>query len=114
MPLAFQRSLSFLPIKVDNLARSDAIGTLDWRFSIWKAVLPEVPKYFLLGKGYSYSGVDSYLTAEAMRRGLYTPYESTLIDGNYHNGFLTLAIPFSILGVLVFLWFCWSALRVLY
>jgi hypothetical protein len=36
-----------------------------------------------------------------------------LISGNYHNGILTLLIPFGIFGLAAFLWFCWSAMRLL-
>jgi O-antigen ligase len=114
MPLSIQRSLSFLPIDVDREARMDARSTLDWRLQIWKTVIPEIPNYLLLGKGYGYSGVDAYLTQEAIRRGLLNSTEETLIDGNYHNGILTLIIPFGIFGFLFALWFFASALRVLY
>ena len=114
LPLSVQRSLSFLPIQVDKVARHDAMSTLDWRFQIWKTVLPEVPKYLWLGKGYNFSGTDYDLTQEAIRRGLYTAYEDTLISGNYHNGLLTIVIPFGIFAVIGFFWFCWASLRVLY
>jgi hypothetical protein len=115
LPLSVQRSVSFLPVEIDQTAKADALGTLDWRLLMWKIVLPEVPKYLLLGKGFSFSGTDYYLTVEAMARGgLYSFDEATLISGNYHNGFLTIIIPFGIFGLLFFLWFCWAALRVLH
>ncbi|MEO8426278.1 MAG: O-antigen ligase family protein, partial [Verrucomicrobiota bacterium] len=114
MPLSVQRSLSFLPLEVDPMAWQDAAGTAEWRFQMWKAVLPDVPKYLLLGKGFAFSGTDYMLTQEAMRQGLFTSFEDTLISGNYHNGILTLIIPFGLLGLLSFLWFCAAAIRVLY
>ena len=114
MPLSIQRSLSFLPLNVDALARHDAFSTLDWRLEMWKTLLPDVPKYLLMGKGFSYSGRDYALIQEAVRRGRYSPYEDTLINGNYHNGLLTIIIPFGIFGFLAFSWFCWSSLRLLY
>ncbi len=114
LPLAVQRSLSILPVDVDPVARHDAQGTLDWRFEMWKAVMPEVPKYLWLGKGFAYSGTDYYLTQEAHRRGMIrSSYEDTIISGNYHNGFLTLVIPFGIWGILAFAWFLVVALRAL-
>lgn len=114
MPLAVQRALSFLPIEnIDPTARKDAMGTLDWRLSMWKVLLPEVPRYLFIGKGYSFNGTDYWLTQEAIRRGFYSAYEDVLISGNYHNGILTLLIPFGIFGLLAFLWFCWSSMRVL-
>jgi hypothetical protein len=115
MPLSVQRTFSFLPLdKIDASARLDAAGTLDWRLTIWKTVIPEIPKYLLLGKGYSYNGTDYYLTQEAVRKGMYNAYEDILISGNYHNGILTILIPFGIFGFGAFLWFCWSSSRVLY
>jgi hypothetical protein len=114
LPLAMQRSLSFLPLNVDPVARQDAYGTLDWRLQMWKTVLPDVPKYLFLGKGYSFSGTDFYLTQMAVQRGLFTAYEDTLISGNYHNGILTLIIPFSIFGALAFLLFSVGGWRALY
>lgn len=115
LPLSVQRSLSFLPLKVDSLARQDAQGTLDWRLEIWKAVLPEVPKYFLLGKGFAYSGTDAYLATEAIRRGIaYTIDEATIIGGYYHQGILSIIIPLGIWGLLLFGWFCWASLKVLF
>jgi hypothetical protein len=106
LPLAIQRSLSILPLDVDPVASRDAQGTLDWRIEMWKVVLPEVPQHLLLGKGFAYSGTDYYLTQEAYRRGLLRmSYEDTLISGNYHNGILTLIIPFGIWGFLAFCWF---------
>ena len=115
LPNPVQRSLSFLPIPgIDPMAKLDAQGTLDWRIQIWKTVIPDVPRYFLFGKGFAYNGTDYYLTAEAVRRGVfYTVDETTLINGTYHQGILTIIIPFGIWGLLLFGWFCWSALKIL-
>jgi hypothetical protein len=114
LPLSIQRSLSFLPLDVHPMARQDAITTLDWRLDMWKTVVRDVPKYFFLGKGYSFSGTDYELTQMAMRRGIFTSYEDTLISGNYHQGLLTLIIPFGIFGVIALVWFCWSSLKILH
>ncbi len=116
LPNPVQRSLSFLPIPgIDLTAKLDAQGTLDWRVQIWKTVIPDVPRYFLFGKGFAYNGTDYYLTAEAVRRGvIYTVDEATLINGTYHQGILTIIIPFGIWGLLLFAWFCWSALKTLF
>jgi hypothetical protein len=113
MPMPFQRSISFLPLDVDPVAKQDALGTLDWRLQMWRALLPEVPKYFWLGKGFAFSGTDYTLMQESIRRGLYTSYEATLVCGDYHNGILTIIIPFGIFGLVGFFWFCWGATRVL-
>src|ERR1051326_2747933 len=115
LPIPIQRSLSFLPIpNLDRKAKLDAQGTLDWRIQIWKTVAPEVPRYLLFGKSFAYNGTDYYLTTEAIGRGFaYTVDEATLISGNYHQGILTVIIPFGIWGLLLFGWFCWSSLKIL-
>jgi hypothetical protein len=113
LPLAVQRSISFLPFDVNPVAKDDAMGTLEWRVDMWKIAAKDVPKYLLLGKGYSFSGTDYYLTEEAVKRNMFRAYESTLISGNYHNGILTLIIPFGIFGTLGFVWFCWAAIKAL-
>jgi len=113
LPMAVQRSLSFLPIDVHPAARHDAQGTLDWRLQMWRVVLPEVPQYLWLGKGYTFSGTDFQLVQDAIRRGMFTSYEDTLVSGNYHNGLLTLIIPFGLPGTAVFAVFLFAGWRVL-
>jgi len=76
--------------------------------------LPDVPKYLWVGKGFAFSGTDLYLTQEAMRRGYYAAYESTLINGNYHHGILTVIIPFGIWGLICLVGFMIAAYRVVY
>lgn len=105
LPLSIQRSLTFLPIEFSPIAREDARSTWEWRAEMWKVVIPEVPKYLLLGKGFSYSGTDFYLTSLAVSQGSLAAYEDTLISGNYHQGILTLIIPFGLPGFLAFAWF---------
>ncbi len=114
LPLSVQRSISFLPLDLNPMAKLDAASTWDWRWQMWKVVVKDVPKYFFIGKGYSFSGTDLMLTQEAIKRGLFTSYEDTLVSGNYHSGPLTLIIPFGIFGTLAFLAFCWGSIRVLY
>ena len=113
LPLSVQRSISFLPLAVDSQAKHDASSTLDWRIQIWRIVIKEVPDHLILGKGYAYSGADYQLTQEAVRRGIYQAYEDTLISGNYHNGILTLLVPFGLFGTFAFFWFCWAAFKAL-
>ena len=114
LPLAVQRSLSILPVQVDPAAALDAEGTSEWRWEMWKAVLPDVPKYLFLGKGYLFNSTDMYLTQEAARRGYASEFDSMIVVGGYHNGPLTTIIPFGIWGALGFLWFCWTSIRYLY
>lgn len=75
---------------------------------------PGCAEIFFLGKGYNFDSTDLYLTELGMARGIYSGYEWVLVSSDYHNGPLTLIIPFGIFGVLAFAAFCWGALRVLY
>jgi hypothetical protein len=114
LPPAVQRSISFLPVQIDPAVRRDATGTLDWRLEMWRVVLPSVPRYLLLGKGYNFDGTDYYLTTKGSERGIFRAYEGAMISSDYHQGVLTLIIPFGIWGVLAFSAFCVASLRVLY
>lgn len=115
LPLSVQRSISFLPVPIDPVAREDAFTTSSWRLEMWRMVLAEdVPKYFLLGKGYNFDSMDVYLTQMGMAHGIYKAYDQLLVLDDYHNGPLTLIVSFGIFGVLAFAAFCWGALRALY
>lgn len=113
LPLSVQRTLSFLPIQVHPSARQDAQGSLDWRLQMWRVVLGDVPQYLWLGKGYTFSGTDFMLMQESIRRGMFDSYEDTLVSGNYHNGLLTLIIPFGLPGTVAFAAFVFAGWRVL-
>lgn len=105
LPLSIQRTLSVLPIEVDPVAARDAKGSLEWRFLMWQAMTPELPKYVWLGKGYNINPTDLFLTQEAQKRGLAPAYSSALASGDYHSGPLSIYIPFGGPGVLAFLAF---------
>jgi hypothetical protein len=112
-PITFQRALAFLPVPMDPVAQSDAEGSSEWRLRIWKAVLPQVPRYLLLGKGYAMSQEDYSLAAEQTRAG-FEEQSGAALAGDYHNGPLSVIIPFGIWGAAAFLWFLIASLRVLY
>jgi hypothetical protein len=105
LPGSFQRVLSFLPVEVDASVRRDAEGSIVWRTEMWQALWPEVPKYFWLGKGYSFSQSDLYLTQIAQARGIERGYATAMLTAEYHHGPLSVIVPFGIWGALIFLWF---------
>jgi len=88
------------------MVRVEAEGSMDWRINMWKALLPQVPQHLLLGKGYAISqedwefmGTDSaFHTTDSAEQGL-------ALSGDYHNGPLSVILPFGIWGVIAFLWF---------
>jgi hypothetical protein len=111
LPRAMQRTLSFLPLDIDPFVRSDAEGSVAWRVEMWRAMLPELPKYIWIGKGYSISPTDLYLAQQAALRGRAAAHEAALAAGDYHSGPLSLYVPFGSFGVLAFLAFLTAGLR---
>src|ERR1041384_7819003 len=55
-----------------------------------------------------------FLTEESMRRGFAPNYSQALIVGDYHNGALSLYVPFGSLGVLAFVAFLIAIIRASY
>lgn len=113
LPLSVQRTLSFLPVPVDAEVRADAKGSSEWRYQMWDVVLKDVPKYLVIGKGYGIDPTDMFLTTEAIRMGLLSNFEEALLAGDYHNGTLSVLIPFGIFGLAAFLWLLWAGFRIL-
>jgi len=116
-PMSIQRTLSFLPIEVDPIARMDAESSTDWRLEMWKAVLPQVPKYFWLGKGLGLKLEDydfSVSNSSGAMQAFSEDQSWAALSADYHSGPLSLIIPFGIWGVLAFLWLLVAGCRVLY
>ena len=114
LPLTVQRAISFFPVKVDPSVVQDAEGSTRWRLDMWQVVIPDIPKYLLLGKGYSIDPADLYFAEQETKQGLVQNYEVLRVAGDYHSGPLTLIIPFGILGVIGFLWLLGAGVKVLY
>jgi hypothetical protein len=113
LPLPIQRSLAVLPIKVDPVARLEAERSSEWRLEMWRMVLPEIPRYFWLGKGLEVSVTELEVSNDLSKRsGDVT--ESSIVAGNYHSGPLTVLIPFGVWGAIGWLWFLAASLRALY
>ena len=119
LPFTFQRTLAFLPLHLDPVVRSEAQDSLDWRLNMWKALLPKVPQYLLLGKGMAISPEEYNEmmgnTALATAAGSFDPSQNALaLAYDYHNGPLSVLIPFGIWGVIAVLWLLGAGLRVMY
>ncbi len=113
LPTSIQRSLSFLPLDINPTVRLDAEYSSEWRIKMWKVLLPEIPSYLWLGKGYVASASDYYLMMDSAQRGMTESFELSLLAGDYHNGPLSVIIPFGVWGVLAFGAFLVAAGRVL-
>src|SRR5262249_19203035 len=116
MPLMVQRALSFLPaVRMDPVAREGAQGSTEWRVEMWKEALPQVPKYFIKGKGYVIDPSDLFMAeVAAFHGGFGIQAAGALVAGDYHNGPLSLLIPFGIFGLVGFMWLIVASLRLLY
>lgn len=114
LPLSIQRTLSFLPIEVDARVRMDAQSSLEWRWEMWRAMAPDLPKYVWLGKGFAQNPTDIYLSQQAVLRGRAAGYQGSMLAGDYHSGPLSIYVPFGSFGVLAFLAFLGVSIRALY
>lgn len=115
LPFSIQRSLSFLPVEVSPIAKASAQDSTEWRLSMWRHLLPQIPQYFFLGKGYAINKSDFAMVRTAdMQGGDVTGESGAEMAGDYHNGPLSVIIPFGIFGALAFLWFLIAGIRVLY
>lgn len=114
LPVSVQRCLTIFPIELDAVAVENARTSTDWRLEMWRAVIPDIPRYFWLGKGYALDPKDLYFAQSHISRRVDAGYESSMVAGDYHNGPLTLIIPFGIWGVLAFLAFIIASFRVLW
>jgi hypothetical protein len=120
LPFTFQRALAFLPPSVVHLrndARQSANDSWEWRVTMWTALEREIPKHLLLGKGYAISPEDysSEMGVGAAVGNSADPAQQALaLSSDYHNGPLSVILPFGIWGVIAFLWFVAGSVWVMY
>jgi hypothetical protein len=116
LPVGLQRTLSFLPYKISTEAKLDAQATLDWRLNMWSALLPQIPEYLLLGKGYTINPLD-YEFVMGPQASIHSTAQNDplALANDFHNGPISVLIPFGIWGAIAFLWFIavgiWVACR---
>ncbi|MGD0632512.1 MAG: hypothetical protein ABR987_24575 [Terracidiphilus sp.] len=116
LPYTFQRALAFLPLNIDPVARMDAQGSADWRFQMWQSLLPQIPEYLLLGKGYVISPLDYefVMGPEASIHNTFTENQGLALAEDFHSGPISVLIPFGIWGCIGLVWFLTAGIRVLY
>jgi hypothetical protein len=113
LPLSIQRTLTVVPfLKLDESAVSSAEDSTQWRLDMWREVAPEIPHYLILGKGYSINAVDLEKLQTRVQGD--EGEAGSILAGDYHNGPLSVIMPFGIAGVIGFLWFIWASVKVLY
>lgn len=107
MPFAIQRSMTFVPgLQLDPMARLSAETSTAWRVQMWQEVIPQIPQYLLVGKGYSFSARE--------QRQIGGSLEGAELVGDYHNGPLSVILPFGIFGAIAFIWLMVAGIRVMY
>jgi hypothetical protein len=118
LPYPIQRALSFLPLEVNQTVQQDAKQSWEWRVELWKVLLPQIPKYLLLGKGYAVSPMEFDLItgSDAAVRVSYNFSENQFLAlaGAYHNGPLSVIMTFGLWGCITVVWFFIAGLWVLY
>jgi len=115
LPEAVQRSVSFLPgVKVEPAVAEDAAYSVQWREDMWRDLVPQIPAYFWLGKGYGFTENDLFLATQMAQSYLAPSYEPFILAGEYHSGPLSLILPFGIFGTLAFVWFLIAGWRVVW
>jgi hypothetical protein len=113
MPRPAQRAVSFLPVKVDPDVKADAKFSAEWRFEMWRYLVPQIPKYLLLGKGYRIDPDELYFALLAAGSTAMAS-EVSMVSGDYHNGPLSTIIPLGLGGTIAFLWLLGAGIKVLY
>jgi O-antigen ligase len=113
MPLMVQRSLSLLPLDINPAIRLNAEYSSEWRLRMWKEVLPTVPQYLLIGKGYSIDARELEAAATLAEYNSDAAAAGAALASDFHNGPLSLIIPLGAFGALAFLWFLIAGFRVL-
>jgi len=112
LPMSVQRTLSFLPGKFDYLAQANAAATAEWRVEMWRQLLPEVPKSLLRCRGWNMDARD-YFTSVEIGDSL-DRFSGFKFVGSFHNGALSLLLPFGLYGAIAFVWFLVAGLRLLH
>ena len=108
LPLTIQRSLAVLPfIQIDPIARMGAQASSEWRLEMWREIIPQIPQYLLVGKGYTFSAAEQALIGRGN-------IEGTELVGDYHNGPLSVILTFGIFGSIAFVWLLVAGIRVFY
>ena len=118
-PYTIQRSLAFLPfVNLDPAVRMDTESSSEWRLKMWRDLLPQIPNYLLLGKGYSiseedfeYMGSGAQANASAM---LDSSQQALALSSDFHSGPLSTLIGFGVWGAIGMLWLMAAALWLLY
>ena len=110
LPFTLQRALCFLPLDLDPLAVQSGRDTVEWRFQMWTGLARQIPNHLLLGKGYALTAEEYQLTTSTafVYNDLDPSQNGLALAGDYHNGWLSVILPFGIWGTVAFVWFIFA------
>jgi hypothetical protein len=113
LPLSVQRAICFLPVDVNPEVKQMAQASVEWRVQMWEMLMPEASRHVWKGKGYRLDPGEMDMADEDVKRGNGIGAELSMVAGDYHNGPLSIFIPFGIWGSLAFVWFLYATGRML-
>lgn len=100
LPVAVQRTISWIPgVHVSDAAGRSASDSVTWRLVVWILALQEVPKYVWLGRGLAYDQGD--LTVARSAHLMSGEANWAIVQGYFHNGWLSLLILLGAVGLLI-------------
>jgi hypothetical protein len=120
LPFTFQRALAFLPLNLDAEAVASAQDSTEWRLRMWEALLPQIPPHLLLGKGLAFSSADydEMMSGNIIMQEMAERFDASegalALSNDFHNGMISLIIPFGIWGVITMVWFIFAGLWVMW
>ncbi|MFO1488368.1 MAG: O-antigen ligase family protein [Verrucomicrobiota bacterium] len=115
LPKPIQRAVCVIPgVEVQPSVLREAQGSSEWRIRMWTSMLPEIPKYLWLGKGLGINATEYWAEVALSKRAGTEDTTTFMMAGDYHNGPLSVIIPFGIWGVIGWLWFLAASIRMLY
>jgi len=88
LPLAMQRTLSFLPGYWDSRAVRDAEGSTEWRIQMWRDI-PKSSRYIrdkVMGDGFGFSRAELAAMERQQYRTGDMSQEDFMLIGSFHNG----------------------------
>lgn len=102
LPFSYQRALSWVPfLNVSFDAKMNAASTTGWRYEMWIMMFKEMPKYLLVGKGFTFSSKD----VMNVMVGSLDEFSAIMASRNYHNALLGTIMDLGLPGLITALGF---------